>query len=52
MFIQMCLIKDADHTDSISFSINWRQVKQSVELAQNEGEREREMQIKGVRDRA
>jgi hypothetical protein len=44
----MSLFNDADHTKSISFYIKQRQVKTEWGVSR----REREKQIKGVRDRA
>jgi hypothetical protein len=50
--IQISLFNETDHTKSISFYIKWRQVKTDWGVSGREGEREREKQIKEVRDRA
>ncbi len=52
MFVQMHLFNDADYTNQFLFYIKWKQVETERGVSGGEGEREREKQIKGVRDRA
>jgi hypothetical protein len=50
VFVLISLFNDADYTKSVSFYIKWRQVETEWGVIGRVGEREREKQIKGVRD--
>ncbi len=50
MFVQMCLFNDAGHTNQFIY-IKQRQVKTEWGVSRRARKRDREKQIKGMRDR-